>query len=213
LVREAKANDWISATPPVLLTPNPRQRACRQARAEGFIVLAKPVRRERLLAAVAGQLDRSADEDPGRRLKSVARNARRAAQRRVLVAEDSAINQKVVLKMLKLLDYEAEAVPNGLEAVRRSEGGGCAVVLMDCQMPEVDGYEATRRIREREGKAGIRLPIVALAAHGMQGDRERCLEAGMDDYLSKPLQFEELAAALERWSGVSAIPQPSAAAP
>ncbi len=119
----------------------------------------------------------------------------------VLLVEDNPINQEVALGMLELLGARATVVDDGRRAVELlSARHDFALVLMDCQMPEMDGLEATRRTRahERAGN-GYHVPIVALTANAMVGDREQCLEAGMDDFLSKPFQLRELAAAIDRW--------------
>lgn len=116
---------------------------------------------------------------------------------RVLLAEDNAINQRVALRMLEKLGVEAEIVPNGADALEAVKNGDYPLVFMDCQMPEMDGFQATAAIRLLEKDR--RLPIVAMTAHAMQGDRERCLEAGMDDYMSKPISLAALEAILLKW--------------
>jgi CheY-like chemotaxis protein len=118
----------------------------------------------------------------------------------VLVAEDNAVNQKVALRMVQNRGYEVEIVPDGLHALEAVTHAEYAVVLMDCHMPVMDGYEATREIRRREGSAR-RTPVVAMTSSVMEGDRERCLAAGMDDYLSKPLEPVHVNAVLEYWIG------------
>ncbi len=117
---------------------------------------------------------------------------------RVLLAEDNYINQVVALGMLKKLGIPSACVNNGLEAVQALKDGDFDLVLMDCQMPELDGFQATQRIRELAGRKG-RTAIVAMTANALRGDRERCLEAGMDDYLSKPVKMETLRQVVEKW--------------
>ncbi|NEP43139.1 MAG: response regulator, partial [Okeania sp. SIO2H7] len=118
---------------------------------------------------------------------------------KILLVEDTRINQKVVLHQLKLLGYEkADCVKNGREALDKLAEMDYDLVLMDCQMPVLDGYEATKSLRELEGD-GKRTVVLGLTAYAMEGDREKCLAAGMDDYLTKPLTIEELSAALTKW--------------
>ncbi|HWE50149.1 MAG TPA: PAS domain S-box protein [Bryobacteraceae bacterium] len=121
-----------------------------------------------------------------------------AGDLRILVAEDNATNRLVVLSQLKRLRYEATAVPDGAQAVEAVQAGDYDMVLMDCEMPVMDGYEATRRIRASGPHAGV--PIIALTASAMQGDRGRCLREGMSDYLSKPVDLGLLTEVIKKWS-------------
>jgi CheY-like chemotaxis protein/HPt (histidine-containing phosphotransfer) domain-containing protein len=168
---------------------------------EGY--LSKPVRGSTLRDTLAVVLGRKACAEgrPGNRLvtkHSIAES--RKARARILVAEDNPTNREVILAVLKKLGYHADAVANGAEAVKALSDTPYDLVLMDCQMPEMDGYEAARKIREPGSAAcNPRLPIVALTAHAMKGDRDKCLEAGMSDYLAKPVQPGELQDVLTKW--------------
>jgi CheY-like chemotaxis protein len=115
---------------------------------------------------------------------------------RVLLAEDNIINQKEAARLFQRLGYRIDVVANGREVLEALSRIHYDVVFMDCQMPEMDGFEATHLIRKRE--QSDRVPIIAMTANAMQGDRERCLAAGMDDYLSKPISVEALAGVLDR---------------
>jgi signal transduction histidine kinase/ActR/RegA family two-component response regulator len=119
----------------------------------------------------------------------------------VLVVEDDLVNQMIIEDMLKVLGCDVQVVGNGEEAVRAAAGAELDLIFMDCHMPVMDGYEATRRIRSQEGARGRRRPIVALTADTLQEDRERCLDSGMDDFLSKPVSRAQLAATIARWTG------------
>src|SRR5260370_2993240 len=129
----------------------------------------------------------------------VTRHSVREARKnlKILVAEDNKVNQRLTLRLLEKLGHSVELANNGREAVDMLGQGVFDVVLMDLQMPELGGFEATAVIREHEKLSGIHIPIYALTAHAMKGDRERCLAAGMDGYLSKPIQSHELYKVLE----------------
>jgi CheY-like chemotaxis protein len=128
---------------------------------------------------------------------------------RILIAEDNPVNQKMTLAMLKALDCKGDVAANGFEVLTALNHKQYDLVLMDCQMPEMDGFAAARAIRkqERDGKSGFQhchirnfhIPIIALTAHAMAGAREKCLDAGMDDYLSKPFNLKKLCAKLKPW--------------
>nr|CAA6800457.1 MAG: Multi-sensor hybrid histidine kinase [uncultured Thiotrichaceae bacterium] len=119
---------------------------------------------------------------------------------RILLAEDNLVNQKVAIAMLQKLGYQhIDHAANGKEALKAVQNKSYTLVLMDCQMPEMDGYEATRSIRQLEDEQYQKLPILALTAHTMKGDDEKCYAAGMNDYLSKPVRIDELSARLEKW--------------
>jgi len=121
-------------------------------------------------------------------------------QKRILLAEDNRISQMVALAILKKLGYSADLVDNGVRAVQALRDSDYDVVLMDCQMPEMDGYEATRRIRDRrEGTRNPDIPIIAITAVAMSEDRDKFIAAGMNDYLSKPIEPLQLADVLEKW--------------
>jgi CheY-like chemotaxis protein/HPt (histidine-containing phosphotransfer) domain-containing protein len=126
----------------------------------------------------------------------------------LLVVEDNPVNQQVVAGWLKRFGYRADVAANGFEALEALRRIPYAAVLMDCQMPELDGYQATAEIRRREG-ARRHTPIVAVTANAMNGDRERCLAAGMDEYIAKPIRIEELEAVLRRVLPTSASSTPS----
>jgi two-component system sensor histidine kinase/response regulator len=197
----------LTGTRIVLLTPLADRIATDLSPDAGVIEsVMKPVRRRALYQAIISALQPAA---PGA-AKSVARPTASAVPEaaaparavRILVAEDNLVNQRVVLGLLAKLGHHADAVRNGLEAVKAVEAGSYDLVIMDCQMPELDGFEATRRIRRLSGACAT-VPIVALTANAMQGDRERCLEVGMNDYVTKPVDVGRLAAALQRSLRVS----------
>jgi CheY-like chemotaxis protein len=169
-----------------------------EAREAGFdAFFSKPVRRATLYEALVRR-ERSAGAGdvaaPGSRGPAPPGHSRR-----VLVAEDNEVNQLLAVHLLERRGYRVDVAANGREAVSAAAGLDYALVLMDCQMPELDGYAASRAIRDGEAGSSRHTPIVAMTAHSMPGDRERCLAAGMDDYLAKPLDGAAFDEALERW--------------
>jgi two-component system, sensor histidine kinase and response regulator len=121
------------------------------------------------------------------------------------LAEDNMVNQRLVTRLLEKQGHRVVVVNNGHEALAALERDGFDLVLMDVQMPELDGFEATARIRAREQDTGRHIPIIAMTAHALKGDRERCLAAGMDSYLSKPIQPPELLAVIESLTAVPVV--------
>ncbi len=166
--------------------------------------LVKPIRIESLLrrtATILGYAVETARPPSGAPTIETSRLAV-AGTCRILVTEDNLVNQTVVKRMLAKHGYEVDLAENGEQALRKvTHGGPYDLVLMDCQMPRMDGYEASRRIRafEEEAAHGLRVPIIALTANAMQGDREKCLEAGMDDYIAKPVKKEALFEMIRRY--------------
>ena len=211
VARMIKADPGIAGTKLIALTMLGHAVATAELQAAGIDQsLTKPVKQSRLfdcLVTVTGMPKPTvlAKTEPAAApaASAVETEAPRIEGVRILLAEDNPVNQKVALGWLRKLGYSADAVGNGLEVLQALQRVSYNVIFMDCQMPEMDGFEATRRVREREG--GTTCPwrspvrIVALTANAMQGDREKCLAAGMDDYLSKPIRLPELQAALSRW--------------
>jgi CheY-like chemotaxis protein len=116
---------------------------------------------------------------------------------RILLAEDGLVNQKLAVALLKKRGHQVAVVHNGQEAVSRCETESFDMILMDIEMPEMDGLQATTAIRQRENDLGLHTPIVAMTAHAMKGDRERCLSVGMDAYIAKPIRPRELFATID----------------
>jgi len=165
--------------------------------------LVKPIRRMELREALAGILcgGREKAEIGVAALQPARKERELAPALRILLAEDNAVNQRLAKRLLEKRGHLVEVAANGREALQALEKASYDLVLMDVQMPEMDGIEATARIREREKSSGGRQRVVALTAHAMKGDEERCLAAGMDGYLTKPIRPGELDALLENCAG------------
>jgi CheY-like chemotaxis protein/HPt (histidine-containing phosphotransfer) domain-containing protein len=168
---------------------------CRDSGVKAY--LTKPIRRAELQAAILSALGGSSGQEMHASIGARRAIAAGACCRRVLLAEDNAVNQKLAVRLLEKRGHTVVVAGNGREALETLSRKSFDVVLMDVQMPEMDGFEATRRIRERERTNGGHVPIIAMTAHAMKGDRERCLEEGMDGYISKPLRPSELFEAVE----------------
>jgi CheY-like chemotaxis protein/HPt (histidine-containing phosphotransfer) domain-containing protein len=205
LAAAIKADPLISSTPLVMLTSLGQRGHAAAARAAGVAgYLTKPVREGHLKRCLATVLS---PESPSLDLVAQSRplvtrhtliEARSHSQARILLAEDNETNQRIAVKLLEKMGCRVDVADNGRHALEALEATRYDLVLMDCQMPEMDGFEATRALRAREGD-GHRTPIVAMTANAMAGDRERCLDAGMDGYLTKPVRPDELTAAVSRW--------------
>jgi len=158
--------------------------------------LTKPVKQSELFDVIVSALGpgerRSTGPQPRRRLRST------PCRLKVLLAEDNAVNQLLASRILESLGHHATVVSNGREALAAARVGGFDLIVMDVQMPEMDGFEATAAIRELEKSNGKHIPIIAMTAHAMKGDRERCLAAGMDGYVSKPIRVADVEEAVEQ---------------
>ncbi len=194
--------DELSRTRVILLTGLMERNLAATAREAGIAaVITRPVRHQALHEALYRALGLGVSVESGSLQHPLpAPDARPRARARVLLAEDNPVNQKVAARMLENLGHLVDVVGNGLEAVNAARELPYDIILMDCQMPEMDGYVATTEIRRLEG-AARHTPIVAMTANAMAGDRERCLAIGMDDYVSKPIRVKELYATLGRWIG------------
>ena len=202
LARRIKADPALAGVRLVMLTSFGERGDAQTARESGIAAyLTKPVRQSQLFDCLAKVISasNSKQEPNAPKVPVVTKHslaeAKIMSNKRLLLAEDNAVNQKVALRQLQKLGYRADAVANGREAVEALRRIPYDLVLMDCQMPEMDGYEATAEIRRREG-AAKHTWIVAMTANALEGDRAKCIAAGMDDYVSKPVKVEDLSAVL-----------------
>ncbi len=168
-------------------------------------LLTKPVRQSAMLESILRIMQASQTSTSKSVQELTSSPSDNSAKRKalILVAEDHPLNQKVAQLYLDELGFPAHIVSNGGEAIEAVANTEYSLVLMDCQMPEIDGFSATRAIREAEKLSNKHIPIIAMTAHSMSGDRERCLEVGMDDYIAKPVEPEHLRKLLEKWLPVT----------
>ena len=203
LTRAIRADPRIASCALILMTAYTQRSYGAAAHAAGAAAfLTKPIRQSQLFDALATVLSNNTAqigaEQPIAMIGNLSSDLRRFTTGRILIVEDNQVNQKVAARLLEKLGYQVDVAANGYEAIAALVHIPYRLVLMDCHMPEMDGFAATAAIRAREG-ADRHTPIIALTANALAGERERCLAAGMDDYLAKPIQKSELMTALARW--------------
>ncbi len=203
IAEQIRKTPGISRTVVLMLTSSGKRgdgARCREMGLDGY--LTKPVYEDELLDAI---LHAGGTIEPGAGPELVTRHSLREGKTlRILLAEDNAVNQAVASRLLQKQGHDVVTAVNGREALERLETEAFDLVLMDVQMPEIDGFQATAAIRSKEEASGGHLPIVAMTAHAMQGDRERCLAAGMDAYVSKPINARTLFAVVASLTGAPA---------
>lgn len=201
-----KADPHLASTQVILYTPLGIPGDGRAAQETGVAAyLTKPIRQSQLHQVLCLVMGKTTDigmtlpDSPPLITQHSLKETQLRRQGRVLLAEDKPINQKVAVRMLEKLGYRVDVVGNGREAIEAMTRFSYQLILMDCMMPEVDGFEATKEIRKQEGQTR-HTPIIAMTANAFMEDREKCLEAGMDDYMAKPVNLENLDAMLKRWT-------------
>ena len=202
------ADPELSGATIMMLTSGVRKGAHERCRELGIqATLLKPIKQSELQSAIVNAISGVGRCDVPVQIESslLADDSGKSNRvLRILLAEDNPVNQKVVIRTLEKRGHQIQLAVNGRLAVDASATDEFDVILMDVQMPEMDGLTATRSIRQRERHSGGRhVPIIAMTAHAMKGDQERCLEAGMDDYLTKPIKFSDLFIALDKWTAVA----------
>jgi CheY-like chemotaxis protein/HPt (histidine-containing phosphotransfer) domain-containing protein len=206
LARHIKTDPGLADTRLIMMTSLGKGEHDGEIRSAGIaLCLTKPVKQSRLYDAIVTVMsgnDVAGETEippiPAQDAVTTSSTPSVPAHGRILIAEDNPVNQKVLVRQLGKMGYSADAVANGIEVLQALARIDYDVVLMDCQMPEMDGYAACRQLREREN-GGTHIPVIALTAHAMEGDRDKCLAAGMDDYISKPVDVEELKRKLAHW--------------
>ncbi len=199
LGRRIQADPLLAGIPLILLSSIGEVDGSHLQQAGFATWLSKPARQSELYDAILNAVNKTSGPETAIRLESGRRTALRPGLQ-ILLAEDNEINQEVVDEILKASGCVCRIVNNGREAVEALEARPYDAVLMDCMMPEMDGYQASLLIREKEKGSAQRIPIIALTANAMKGDREQCLQAGMDDYLSKPLDPDRTLEVIRKWT-------------
>ena len=202
IARMIHADPLIRETPIVLVTAIGRRKSDVDFfKSEGInTFVMKPVRRAQLISAITQVVPRvGAPALAG----EPSAEAGATSRKDILVVEDNVVNQKVAVGQLRSLGYDADVARSGNEALDAIRNQSYDLIFLDCQMPDIDGYDVARTIRSME-KGGRRVPIVAMTAHAMEGEREKCIASGMDDYLTKPVSMQRLSSVLVRWIGARA---------
>ncbi|MFT3781871.1 MAG: response regulator [Nibricoccus sp.] len=198
LAREIRANPALDQTHLIMLNSSlDREQRIELEKLNFFAIYSKPVRHTHLVRTLEKIWGTSGSRSPSSTQQPHPTSEVKTAAK-VLIAEDNPTNQILTRRMIEKIGHKADVVANGSEAIEAMGRGHYQLVLMDCQMPEMDGYEATRAIRRNE-RNGARIPIIALTANASQEERQRCLSVGMDDYLSKPVRYADLSAMVNRW--------------
>ncbi|GAC1478441.1 MAG: hypothetical protein NVS2B14_19590 [Chamaesiphon sp.] len=215
LGEQIKANAAIADVPLIMLTSSSLRDEVQQALKTGFAAyLVKPVKASKLFDTIVTVLSNQPQPNPSKENLPTLRQPQALETKapmlelalpklKILMAEDNLVNQKVALKQLKNLGYDADVVGNGQEVLQLLEKVPYDLILMDCQMPVLDGYETAREICRRESSSfltGRRPVVVAMTANAMKEDRQKCIDAGMDDYVSKPVSKDKLSAVIEHWT-------------
>jgi len=212
LARRIKSNPDIKETHLILVTSHPRRGDAARMSSLGFdAYLTKPVRHTVLRQTLATVIGLESTKGQPEKPPLITRHSINEAVRsrvRILLAEDNAVNQKLAARLLEKAGYKFDLATNGLEAVEALARRSYSLVLMDCLMPEMDGYQATAEIRNREKGTDQHTPIIAMTAEVMKGSRERCLDAGMDDYVSKPISSAALYKTIEAHLDPQKTPEP-----
>jgi two-component system sensor histidine kinase/response regulator len=202
-VQAVRADPEMENVRIVLATSFGHRSRAEAAKWEGIAAfLAKPVRRADLMDCMGAAFSEDLEEPFGRTARSRAPAVSVSGSfriARILVVDDNEVNRKIARRQLEQKGFLVETAVNGLEAVEMSSKVPYDIIFMDLMMPELDGFEATRQIREKEQGSGHRVPVVAMTARAMEGDRQNCIAHDMDDYLTKPVKFEDLDAVLDRW--------------
>ncbi|AGA25164.1 hybrid sensor histidine kinase/response regulator [Singulisphaera acidiphila] len=198
LLARCRSDRDMAALPIIMLSSAGLQGDAERCREFGVAYLTKPAKQSDLLKAIVDILSDTPSSKAAAALDSSGIASSPAPRRlRVLVAEDNPVNQTLAIRLLAKLGHDSVVVGDGRQALNRLEKGGFDLVLMDLQMPNLDGLEATSLLREHEAREGGHMPVIAMTAHAMRGDRERCLAAGCDGYVSKPMRSRDLAGAIE----------------